>query len=61
MKDKITTIENCWVCSLSDEGIIPLFGDIVIVNGLISKIRTKSFATFQKNPDKVNKDSYNAV
>ncbi len=60
MKDKITTIENCWVCSLSDEGIIPLFGDIVIVNGLISKIRTKSFATFQKNPDKVNKDSYNA-
>lgn len=60
MKDKIMTIENCWICSYSGEEIIPQFGDIVIVNGSISKIRNKNFQTFQKNPNKVNKDSFNA-
>lgn len=60
MKDKITTIENCWICSFSGEDVIPQFGDIVIVNGSISKIRNKDFQTFQKNPDKISPDSINA-
>ncbi len=60
MKDKIVIIENCWICSFSGTDVIPVFGDIVIINGIISKIRTKSFLTYQKNPDRVNKDSYNA-
>jgi cytosine/adenosine deaminase-related metal-dependent hydrolase len=60
MKDKIITIENCWICSFAESDVNPQFGDIIIVNGLISKIRNKSFQTFQKNPDKVNKDSFNA-
>jgi len=61
MKDKIITIENCWICSFNEADITPLFGDIVVVNGSISKIRTKNFQTFQKNPEKVNKDSMNAM
>jgi cytosine/adenosine deaminase-related metal-dependent hydrolase len=60
MKDKIITIENCWICSFNEPDINPQFGDIIIVNDLISKIRVKNFQTFQKNPDKINKDSYNA-
>lgn len=60
MKDKIITIENCWICSFNETDIMPLFGDIIIVNGAVSKIRGKSFQTFQKNPEKVNSDSFNA-
>lgn len=60
MKDKIITIENCWICSFTEPDIIPQFGDIIIVNDQISKIRVKNFQTFQKNPDKINKDSFNA-
>lgn len=60
MKDKIVTIENCWICSFNGTDVIPQFGDVVILNGIISKIRPKNFLTFQKNPDKVNKDSFNA-
>lgn len=60
MKDKIVTIENCWICAFTGTDIAPQFGDIVIINGFISKIRIKNFQTYQKNPDKVNKDSYNA-
>jgi len=60
MKDKIVTIENCWICSFTGTDVAPVFGDIVIINGIISKIRAKSLQTYQKNPDKVNKDSFNA-
>lgn len=61
MKDKIISIENCWICTFDETNAAPLFGDIIIVNGFISKIREKNFGTYQKNPDKVNRDSYNAA
>ncbi len=61
MKDKIISIENCWICPIEGSKVLPVFGDVIIVNGAISKIRGKSFATYQENPDKVNKESYNAA
>ncbi len=60
MKKTTITIENAWVCPVIGEGIIPLFADITIANGMISKIRPKNFQTYLKNPDKIGKDSFNA-
>lgn len=60
MKNIITTIENVWVCPVIEGEILPLFGDIIISDGVISKIRPKNFQTFLKNPEKVNKNSFNA-
>lgn len=60
MKNTITTIENVWVCPVIEGEILPLFGDITISNGVISKVRPKNFQTFLKNPEKVNKNSFNA-
>jgi len=57
---KTQTIENTWICSVIENEIIPFFGDIIINDGKISKIRPKNFQTFLKNPDKVNKDSFSA-
>lgn len=60
MKKTTTTIENAWVCPVIGEEVFPLFGDIIINDGVITKIRSKSFQSFQKNPTKVGKDSFNA-
>lgn len=60
MKNIITTIENAWVCPVIEGEILPLFGDITISDGVISKVRPKNFQTFLKNPEKVNKSSFNA-
>ncbi|NJD22388.1 MAG: amidohydrolase family protein [Melioribacter sp.] len=60
MKTKNLTIENAWICSIVEDEIIPFFGDIIISGGKISKIRPKFFHIYLKNPDKVNKDSFNA-
>lgn len=59
MKNNLT-IENAWICSVVDSEIIPFFGDLLVSNGVIVKIRPKNFSSFQKNPTKVGKDSYNA-
>lgn len=60
MKTKNLTIENAWICTIVENEIIPFFGDIIISDGKISKIRPKNFQTFLKNPDRVNKDFFNA-
>ena len=60
MKLNKLTVENAWICPVIEGEVIPLFGDIIIAQGKISKIRPKSFQTFQKNPVKVGKDSFNA-
>ncbi len=59
MKNNLT-IENAWICSVVESEIIPFFGDLLVTNGLITKLRPKNFASYQKNPAKVGKDSYNA-
>jgi len=59
MKNNLT-VENAWICSVVDSEIIPFFGDLLISNNIISKIRPKNFTTYQRNPTKVGKDSYNA-
>lgn len=55
-----TTIENAWICAVVENEVLPLFGDLIISDGRISKIRPKNFQTFLKNPNRVNKNSYNA-
>jgi len=57
---KTQSIENAWICSVIENEIIPFFGDIIIGNRKISKIRPKNFQSYLKNPDKVNKNSFNA-
>ncbi|MBI5730934.1 MAG: amidohydrolase family protein [Ignavibacteriales bacterium] len=60
MKTKNLTIENAWICSIVQNEVIPFFGDIIISDGKISKVRPKDFKTFLTNPDRVKKDSFNA-
>ncbi|MCL6098856.1 MAG: amidohydrolase family protein [Bacteroidetes bacterium] len=55
-----TTIENAWICTIVGSDVLPLFGDLIISDGCVSKIRPKNFPTFLKNPNRVNKNSYNA-
>lgn len=55
-----TTIENAWICMVVESDVVPLFGDLIISDGHISKIRPKNFQMFLKNPNRVNKNSYNA-
>ncbi|TSA30417.1 MAG: hypothetical protein D4R68_00770 [Ignavibacteriales bacterium] len=57
---KTQSVENAWICTIVENEIIPFFGDIIISAGKISKIRPKNFQNFLKNPNKVNKDSFNA-
>lgn len=59
MKNNLT-IENAWICSVVETDVIPFFGDLLITNNIITKIRPKNFTSFLKNPTKVGKDSYNA-
>jgi cytosine/adenosine deaminase-related metal-dependent hydrolase len=60
MKQNKLTVENAWICPVIEGEVIPFFGDLIIAGGKISKIRPKSFQTYQKNPAKVGKDSFNA-
>lgn len=60
MKKRNITIENGWICSIIDEEVLTFFGDIIISNGIITKLRPKNFSFFQKSPTKIGKDSFNA-
>ncbi len=59
-KKTTTSIENAWICQVIGSEVLPLFGDIIISDARISKIRPKNFQTFLKNPERVNKNSFNA-
>lgn len=61
MKSKKMIIENAWICSVIAEEVIPFFGDIIIEGNRIQKLRPKNFTLFLKNPNKVGKNSYNAL
>ncbi len=60
MKPKKIIIENAWICPIITEDIIPFFGDIIVEGNRIQKIRPKNFSLYQKNPNKVGKNSFNA-
>ena len=41
--NKNLTITNAWICQISGQKIIPVFGDILISDGRISDITKKGF------------------
>ena len=47
---KNLTITNAWICQLSGQKIIPVFGDIIISKGRISNIIKKDFKKFLSQP-----------
>ena len=47
------TITNAWICQISGQNIIPVFGDILISKGRISNIIKKDFKSFFHNHYKV--------
>ena len=53
--NKNLTITNVWICQISGQKIIPVFGDILISNGRISDITKKDFKEFLSQP-KLNPD-----
>lgn len=44
------TITNAWICQISGQNIIPVFGDILISKGRISNIIKKNFKNFLSQP-----------
>ncbi len=48
--NKNITITNAWICQISGQKIIPVFGDILISNGCISDITKKDFKKFPLQP-----------
>lgn len=44
--NKNLTITNAWICQISGQKIIPVFGDILISKGRISDVRKKDFRDF---------------
>ena len=48
--NKNLTIINAWICQISGQKIIPVFGDILISDGRISDITKKDFNKFLPQP-----------
>lgn len=60
MSRDLITIENAWICRLENSQLVPVFGDIIIENGKIAKIRQKDFELFRRYPQQVHENSVNA-
>ncbi|MFH1196998.1 MAG: hypothetical protein V1720_14975 [bacterium] len=60
MKKNNIAIENAWICTVVEKDILPFFGDIIISDRKITKIRPKNFQIFQKDPHKIGKNAINA-
>jgi cytosine/adenosine deaminase-related metal-dependent hydrolase len=54
------TITNAWICQISGQKIIPLFGDILVSEGRISDIQKKDFKDFLSKPQQNSDESINA-
>ena len=58
--NKNLIITNAWICQVSGQKIIPVFGDILISKGQISDIRIKDFKEFISQPVQNSEESINA-
>jgi cytosine/adenosine deaminase-related metal-dependent hydrolase len=54
------TISNAWICQISGDKIIPVFGDIIISKGHISDIAKKDFKNFLSKSRQISDESINA-
>jgi cytosine/adenosine deaminase-related metal-dependent hydrolase len=59
-KNNNLTISNAWICQISGDKIIPVFGDIIISKGHISDIRKKDFKDFLVKPLQYSENSITA-
>jgi cytosine/adenosine deaminase-related metal-dependent hydrolase len=53
-------IVNGWICQINGDKISPVFGDIEIERGLISKIHTKNFEDYICKKTKIKNSDYDA-
>lgn len=53
-------IENAWICQVKANSVKPVFGDLKIENGKISKVIPKSFKTYLTAKRKTHKNAYDA-
>jgi len=58
--NKNLTITNAWICQISGQKILPVFGDIIISEGSISDIRKKDFKEFISQLQQNSDESINA-
>lgn len=58
--DKNITIANAWICQISGQKIIPVFGDIIISEGRIFEIKKKDFNTFILHPQQSSDNTIDA-
>ena len=58
--NKKLNITNAWICQISGQKIVPIFGDILISEGRISEIVKKDFKDFLSKPLQNSEDSINA-
>ncbi len=53
-------ITNAWICQISGQRIVPVFGDILISEGQISDIRIKDFTEFIFRPQQKSDEDLDA-
>lgn len=53
-------ISNAWISTVEENKVLPIFGDLIVENGTIAKIRKRDYSYFLNHPHLVNKDSFNA-
>jgi len=58
--NKNLAITNAWICQISGQKIIPVFGDILISDGRISYITKRDFKKFLSQPIQNSEESINA-
>ncbi len=51
MKTKPCLIKNAWICQIESESVNPLFGNLLIENGIISQIKSADISIRQKDFD----------
>src|SRR3990172_1913388 len=54
MKNKLILIKNAWICEIESESVNPTFGNLIIENGLITKIISADDSPSKKDFDVID-------
>lgn len=61
MKSDELIIRNAWICQIKSEQINPIFGDLEVKNGIITKIHVKDFRQFIASKTKIDDRCQNII
>ena len=56
----IKEISNAWICRVSENKVLPVFGDLLLENGVIQEIRRKNFNEYLSSKSSSKKNQFDA-